>query len=59
MLTSPLIEYSCSPQHHYYQDMQTLVGAGVKNVNQSTDKIFFFSTVPFILSGYVDIGRAE
>ena len=34
-VTNPLINYSFSPQYHFYQAMWTLVGAGIKNVNQS------------------------
>ena len=35
ILTSSLIQCSISPQYHFYQAMWTLVGAGIKNVNQS------------------------
>ena len=58
MLTSTLIKYSLSPQYQYYQAMWAFVGAGVKNVNQSANKIFPLSTVS-ILPGYVVIGRGR
>ena len=52
MSTSPLILYSSLDD-----TVTTLVGADVKEVNQSIDKIIFLSTL-LLLLGYADTGRA-